>query len=61
MPRTIAAPYAMAATVTMYLAEGIPRPMTLKIATIVNVLAEGVTAKAVAIRAVEVTRHNLRV
>ena len=45
----------MAATVTMYLAEGIPPPMTLKIATIVNVLTEGLAAKAVAMRAVEVT------
>jgi hypothetical protein len=36
-------------------AEGIARPMTLRIATIVTVLAAGDTAKAVAIRTIEVT------
>ena len=55
MPRTNAAPYARAATVKMYPAEGIARPITLRIATIVNVLAAGDTAKAVAIRTIEVT------
>ncbi len=54
IPRTIAAPYARTATVARYPAEGIARPMTLKAATIVNVLAAGDTAKAVATRVLEV-------
>ncbi len=56
MPRTTATPYASSATVKIYPAEGIARPITLRIATIVSVLAAGDTAKAMAIRrTVEVT------
>ena len=60
MPNTIAAPYTKVATVARYCAEGIPRPITLNTATMVNVLAAGDTAKAVATRALELTLASLQ-